>query len=251
MRQTNPGRNWQHCSPRWNPRCGNCVRWRSRFEVEQRMKEQGRSYRRQGKRSFLILLLLWASLFLRRDASWAGDLSAEFDRANKLYEERKYSEAVAAYAGLVNAGRVSTALYFNLANALYKAGQSGRALAWYRRAEALAPRDPDVQANLQFLRKNLTGGTPSLLWRQRLQKLSLNEWTVLTMAAVWLWFGMLTLREWQPQFRIALRGYTAMAGVTSALLAVCLGIVLFDRYRLTPAVVVVSEAVVRRGPLEE
>src|SRR2546426_8411385 len=130
MRQTNPGRNWQHCSPRWNPRCGNCVRLRSRFEVEQRMKEQERSYRPQGKRSFLILLLLWASLFLRRDASWAGDLSVAFDRANKLYEERKYSEAVAAYAGVGNAGRGSTPLYFNLGNALYKARQMGRAAGW-------------------------------------------------------------------------------------------------------------------------
>ena len=41
------------------------------------------------------------------------------------------------------------------------------------------------------------------------------------------------------------------AGVTAGLLGVALALVWQDRFAISPAVIVVSEAVVRRGPLEE
>ena len=105
-------------------------------------------------------LLLFAVLFIAGHCgpTQAKEVSQQFDQANKLYEEGKYSEAAAMYEKAVKAGQVSAALCFNLGNASFKAGQSGRALVWYRRAEALSPRDPDIQANLQFVRKNVTSG---------------------------------------------------------------------------------------------
>ena len=199
------------------------------------------------------LLFLFAVLFIAGHCgpAQAKEVSAEFDQANKLYEEGKYSEAAAVYEKAVKAGQVSAALCFNLGNALFKAGQPGRALVWYRRAEALSPRDPDIQANLQFVRKNVTSVVNSRNWRARLQRLSLNEWTLLAVAALWLWFVLLTLREWKPKLRPALRGYTSTVGLGGALLGVCLAIVWYDYTHTTPAVVVVAEAVVRRGPLDE
>jgi len=199
------------------------------------------------------LLFLFALLFFAGHCgrTQGKEAFAEFDQGNKLYEEGKYSEAAAVYEKAVKAGQVSAALCFNLGNALFKAGQSGRALVWYRRAEALSPRDPDVQANLQFVRKNVAGGVNSRNWRARLQKLNLNEWTLLTVAALWLWFVLLALREWKPKLRPALRGYTSTVGLGGALLGVCLAIVWYDYTHTTPAVVVVAEAVVRRGPLDE
>ncbi len=82
----------------------------------------------------------------------ADDFSAAFQSANKLYEENKFAEAASAYQKLVESGKASSALFFNLGNALFKAGQIGRAIVAYREAEQLAPRDPDVRANLQFAR---------------------------------------------------------------------------------------------------
>jgi tetratricopeptide (TPR) repeat protein len=199
------------------------------------------------------LLFLFAVLFFAGHCgrAQAKEVFAEFDQANKLYEEGKYSEAAAVYEKAVKAGQVSAALCFNLGNALFKAGQPGRALVWYRRAEALSPRDPDIQANLQFVRKNVAGGVNSRNWRARLQKLNLNEWTLLAVAALWLWFVLLALREWRPKLRPALRGYTSTVGLGGALLGICLAIVWYDYTHTTPAVVVVAEAVVRRGPLDE
>src|SRR5204863_8535373 len=76
-------------------------------------------------------------------------------------------------------------------------------------------------------------------------------WTLLTVAVLWLWLVLLTLREWKPKLRLALRGYTSILGIAGALLGGCLALAWFDYTRTTPAVVVVAEAVVRRGPLDE
>ena len=51
---------------------------------------------------------------------------------------------------LIQAGSISTPIYFNLGNAWFKAGEAGRAILAFRQAEKLSPRDPDVRANLQF-----------------------------------------------------------------------------------------------------
>ena len=97
---------------------------------------------------------MWAALvvLLHPAAVRAESGSGGFEAANKLYEEGKFAQAAAAYEQLIQSGRVSAPLYFNLGNAWFKSGQMGRAITAYRRAEQLAPRDPDVRANLQFAR---------------------------------------------------------------------------------------------------
>src|SRR5882672_4567327 len=74
--------------------------------------------KRKGALLFLILLLLCAWNVARAD-----DVSTAFDQANKLYEEGKFTEAAAAYEKMLRQGRASPALYFNLGNAFFKAGQ--------------------------------------------------------------------------------------------------------------------------------
>src|SRR5262249_6562621 len=86
----------------------------------------------------LVLFLSLIALPLR-----AQNSTAAFESANKLYYENKFPEAAAAYEKLLRPGTASAALYFNLGNAWFKAGQIGRALAAYRQAEQLSPRDPD------------------------------------------------------------------------------------------------------------
>src|SRR5215469_5260146 len=77
----------------------------------------------------------------------AGGATAEsaFDEANKLYEQGKYTEAANGYEKILQSGQVSAAVLYNLGNAFFKSGQLGRAIATYRRAQQLAPRDPDLR----------------------------------------------------------------------------------------------------------
>src|SRR5437016_6228026 len=83
-------------------------------------------------------LSLAALLFCAWTLTRAGDVALAFEQANRLYEEEKFTEAAAAYQSMIGNGRVSSALYFNLGNALFKSGQIGRAIANYRLAEQLA-----------------------------------------------------------------------------------------------------------------
>src|SRR5438876_4349846 len=196
-----------------------------------------------------LILLLWCAW----SVGHAEDASTAFDQANRLYEEGKFTEAAAAYEKMLQQGQASPALYFNLGNASFKAGQVGRALLNYRLAERLAPRDPDIRANLKFARNSVaTGVTPAQSWWQRwTSRLTLDEWTLLTFGAFWLWLGLLTLGQWRHALRKSLGGYTATAGICTALLALCLGQESYNRFAIKSVIVAAREAVVRYGPWNE
>jgi tetratricopeptide (TPR) repeat protein len=185
-------------------------------------------------------------------SSVAEPTAASFDNANKLYERGKFAEAAESYEKLIQTGPVSEAMYFNWGNALFKAGRIGRALAAYEEAQRMAPRDPDVRANLQFARNQVQG--PTLLpeyVRRGLNVLTLNEWTVLAAAGVWLWLLLLSLIQVRPELKRALRPYVLWGGLAAVALCVCFsGAFYFDRLSQR-AIVVTHEAVVRQAPLDE
>ncbi len=201
----------------------------------------------------LCLFLCLALLLLARPVVGADDPTAVFDRANALYEQGKFSEAAAAYEKILQAGRASSALYFNLGNALFKSGQLGRAIVNYRLAQRLAPRDPDIQANLQFARGSVVGAglRKEARWARWLRLATLNEVTGITVCAVWVWLGFLTAGLRWPSWKRSLRTYTTAAGAGVGLLAMWLGVVVYERSRSATAVVIARDAVVRYGPLEE
>ncbi|MDB6065217.1 MAG: hypothetical protein JWR26_1425 [Pedosphaera sp.] len=196
----------------------------------------------------LVIVLLVGALNLQ-----AGDSSAGFEAANKLYEQGKFGDAAAAYDGLIGSGVGSEALYFNRGNALFKMGQVGRAIASYRQAQRLAPRDPDLRANLQFARTRARGGLP--YQRDRMQgwlgMLTLNEWTALTAAAFWLLFGLLAVGQWRAALKGKLRKFIVTAGVALVSFGACLGVQLKNEYLYQSVIVTAGEAEVHNGPLDE
>src|SRR5262249_24215575 len=74
-----------------------------------------------------------------------------FNEGNKLYAQKDYEGAVQAYEQALQTGHDARA-HYNLGNALFRTGKIGRAIANYRRAYYLEPRDRDVEANLAFAR---------------------------------------------------------------------------------------------------
>ena len=196
---------------------------------------------------------LWLALACSVLPLHGSDLTGHFEAANKLYDQGKYREAAAAYEKLVQSGVCSEALYFNLGNARFKAGQIGLALAAWREAEQISPRDPSLRFNIQFARRQVSGNeAPSgSIWQRTLRALTLNEWAVIVAAALWLWFLLLASRELWPTLRKTLRGYTATAGGVALLLGVCLGAAASDQLSTISAVAVVPEALARHSPWEE
>jgi tetratricopeptide (TPR) repeat protein len=192
----------------------------------------------------------FALLLLHSSVLHAG--GGTFDDANRLYEQGRYRDAVEAYGRLASSGSNSVAVWFNLGNALFKAGQVGDAIAAYRRAERLAPRDPDVGANLEFARRQVKAPTlrPDWLHRQ-MQSLTTNEWTILAVLPVWICFLLLTAAQLKPAWKLALRRWTWLSG-TAGLVA-CGALALVLQHRVHERIVVVNsrDTALRAGPFDE
>jgi tetratricopeptide (TPR) repeat protein len=205
----------------------------------------------RGPRMLLCAALLLLTLLVPAWAQ-ASLADAAFDSANKLYEQGKFAEAAAAYEKLLQGGQTSLALSFNFGNALFKSGHAGRAIAAYRQAEQLAPRDPDLRANLQFARNQVQGPTLTpTRWQRWLGRLTLNEWAVLTTASLWLFLLLLTLLQWRPRLKPSLRAYAITLAVLVVLFGLCTAAA-FRQTRLTRiAVVTAPEATAHYGPLAE
>ena len=133
-----------------------------------------------------------ASTSSRPDDTPEAKLQQMFIQAGKLYDEGQPTEAVTQYSQLLEKGYFSKEILFNLANAQFKAGSSGAAMLNYRRAWYLAPRDPDILANLRFVSQATGIQLPTFSFLHAfLMHFSLSEW--ITFTAVVYWCGALAL----------------------------------------------------------
>jgi len=201
----------------------------------------------------LALVGCCASIVVLADGASAEAPAVSFERGNLLYEKGQYPDAVAAYSRFLESGRTSAALWFNLGNASYKAGHLGQALVSYRRAERLAPRDPDIQANLRFTRTQVQGGPPAPdpLWRRLTPRLTLTQWTVVTMSLLWGWLGLWTALHLKPAWWARLKLPLVGVGLGLGLSALALGLNWNDQCLTRHAVVIQRDTLLRHGPLDE
>jgi tetratricopeptide (TPR) repeat protein len=183
---------------------------------------------------------------------FAGDAAADFSSANRLYAEGKYAEAAQAYTALLQSGVQSPALWFNAANAEFKSGHLGQAIAAYRRASLLAPRDAEIRANLAFVRNQVAGSTRrESLWQNWVGTLSLNEGTVLTAAGLWLTFALLAARQWRPALAARLRNATRILAGLTVFSGTVLGLQATLHFSRSTAVIIADHVTARSGPFDE
>ena len=138
--------------------------------------------------------------------------------------------AADAYRAALSGGALDPAVYHGLGNALYRQGQSGAALAAWRRGQRLAPRDGDLAANIDRVRAQATdrvdppaaGGGP-FFW---LSFLSLAESALLAGLLGLLGGGGLVARElrrgrypggraWGAETVVGLGGALLLGGATA------------------------------------
>jgi tetratricopeptide (TPR) repeat protein len=81
-----------------------------------------------------------------------------FDKANEAYNATNYVQAIRLYKTAEELKFTPAALYYNLGNAFYRSGRLGKAIASYRRALRLDPRDPDITENLTIARSQTDDG---------------------------------------------------------------------------------------------
>jgi tetratricopeptide (TPR) repeat protein len=182
----------------------------------------------------------------------ATEVATDFSAANKLYAEGKFSDAANAYEKILQVGAQSPALWFNAGSAEFKAGHLGKAIAAYRQAELLAPRDAELRANLAFVRNQVQGATVrESSWQNWVGSLTLNEGTVLTAILFWLTLGIFVVRQIRPALVPKLQGVTRILVVLTIFSATVLGLQAANHLSNGTAVVTVAEATARSGPFDE
>ena len=103
-------------------------------------------------RTILVLLtvLLWPALVTAEDAA---NRERAFVRALDLFDAaetpEQYREAAKEFESILADGFRNGAVYYNLGNSYFRAGEFGRAILNYRKAQPYLPRDPYLKANLQ------------------------------------------------------------------------------------------------------
>lgn len=148
-------------------------------------------------RIWTLLGLLWLATLARADQA----ALERFDRANRAYEAGDFRTAVALYDSLAGAGFGGLELWYNKGNSHYRLGETGPAILCWRRAEAVAPFDRDVQKNLEIaarlVQDDLGEAVRLPLWDhldRLLEAVPRNLTALLLLGAVALWSGLTCLR---------------------------------------------------------
>jgi tetratricopeptide (TPR) repeat protein len=182
----------------------------------------------------------------------AADANADFAVANKFYAEGKFADAAAAYEKILQADGQSPALLFNYGNAEFKAGNLGKAIAAYRRAELLAPRDAELRANLAFVRNQVQGATlRESQWQKWVGSLSLNEGAVLTAILFWMMFALLVARQIRPALAPKLQSLMRFVVVLTIFSGAVLALQAANHFNSAVAVVSAAEVTARSGPFDD
>ena len=141
----------------------------------------------------------------------ALSLEALWGRANDSYAAGEYDVALADYEAILNQGKYSAVLYYNLANTYFKLDQLGKAILYYNRALRLSPTDEDIRHNLEYaeqMTKDSIEEIPEFVlttWMKAVRGVcSATAWTIislvmlvlaLSMALVYLLAHRLSLRK--------------------------------------------------------
>src|SRR2546426_6371118 len=143
----------------------------------------------------------------------------DFKAANALYDAGKFAEAAAAYERVEPK---TASVYFNLGNAFFRQDKVGLAVLNYERARRLAPRDPDILANLKFAEQRLGVdelNTPSTPYRRFLRSAvasrTTGEWSRYELVTMWITILALAGIVWLPRARTGMILVTAVAGTAT------------------------------------
>jgi hypothetical protein len=141
----------------------------------------------------------------------------------------------------------SAASLFDQANASARAGKTGLAVLNYERAQLLAPNDPDIAANLHFVRAKAGLPDASENWLTRnLTCVRPNTMALLGIFGLALAGLCLLLVRLYPRRRLAFRSLT-FAG--ALLVAAALGSAIMTWPRVNDAVVIAREAPALTSPV--
>ena len=108
-----------------------------------------------GRLSVLLLLLFAPSLSGAETLENVQPLIRSWEAAMNAYDAGDFRNSGWYYTSKANPAAPSANMLYNAGNCLYKQGRLPQSLVCYERASRLAPRDSDIQENLNLVRRKL------------------------------------------------------------------------------------------------
>jgi hypothetical protein len=200
------------------------------------------------------ILLAWLCV-IALAAPVAADVAADhYNRGNRLYEQKDYEAALAAYEATYDAGADDADLFLNLGNAAFRANRLGTAVWAYDMGLRRAPRDADLRFNLRyaeaFQRDELPAGDELLLQRigRTVARWFTTEEALAVTAAAWLLLG-LAVMAWLPSRRRGLWLTLGLAALVVALaFAPLTAYLVHQQLAVKRAVITADQVVVHTAP---
>jgi tetratricopeptide (TPR) repeat protein len=181
--------------------------------------------------------------------------SAGFERGNESFSKGDFAGAATAYEEVIRDQGASAGVLYNLGNSYQRLGRFGPALLAYERARLLAPRDPNLLANLMLARK-ASAADDEVHSHPRLNAavcyFSRNEWSWLVAGSA-LWIG--TLSVVSGVFPITGNGFRYFVRWSGALALIVAGVgalaLCLRRDESNRAVIVSESAHLRLSPFDQ
>ena len=180
---------------------------------------------------------------------------AVFYRANEAYKHGRFQEAATEYKTILETGLENGIVYYNLGNALLKAGNKAEAYWAYLKAAQHIPADPDLHANLAYVRSILPNDDAvSVKTPKSVQWLTANgTWPTrqLAFAAILLvWFSAIgwMVTGWLPYMQRAVYPTVWLLTISALIVISVLSVQTLGVDRLARAVIIQDNAEVRFAP---
>lgn len=139
------------------------------------------------KRLYILMVLMVAVFGLK--AQYIQN--QEFEKANYYYNEARYDTAVVIYESIINDGYVSAPLLYNIGNAYFKMRNYPMAILNYEKALKIEPDNEEIKQNLAIANALITDKIEPVpefflkkLWTGIGDKLSANEWAILSLVII-------------------------------------------------------------------
>lgn len=109
-----------------------------------------------------------------------------FEQATDAYNAGDYGKAVSFYNNILDNGKHSSALYYNLGNAYYKQNKIAESIYFYEKALLLSPNDQEIKTNLSYAQNMTIDAIDTMpetglarLYKNVTGKLTFDQWAYL------------------------------------------------------------------------
>lgn len=173
------------------------------------------------KKAIIIIQFLLPLMLLAGNAQQA--LISEADSA---YSAEEFKEAAAMYEKVLSEGFASAELYYNLGNTYFNLNNLPSAILNYERALVLAPRDADINFNLNIANSMITDKievVPEIFyvqwWKSLRNSFNLHSWTIFSISIFI--FLVISLGVFILSGNVVIRKIFFWTGIASVL--ICIG----------------------------